>query len=89
MKINERDFFKYPFDKDEIEELLKGESASKMFNFKSPSLKKLGLKQDKLNNKELIKLMLQEPRFIRRPVIRIGEKVYFGANKAILEKLLG
>jgi arsenate reductase-like glutaredoxin family protein len=88
MKINERDFFKYPFDRDEIEELLKGESASEMCNFKSPSFKKLGIEQDKLNNKELINFMLQEPRLIHRPVVRIGKKVYFGANKAILENLL-
>ncbi len=69
--------------------LLKGKSASEMFNFKSPSFKKLGIPQDKLNNNDLIKLMLQEPRLIRRPVVRIAEKVYFSANKTILENLLG
>jgi len=88
VKINERDFFKYPFDKDEINGLLEGKSASEMFNFKSPSFNKLGIEQDKLNNNDLINLMLKEPRLIHRPVVRIGEKVYFGANKAILEKLI-
>jgi len=86
--INERDFFRNPFNRGEIEELLKGNSASEMFNFKSPSFKHLGLKRDKLSDNELINLMLQEPRLIRRPVVRIGDKVYFSANKAILENLI-
>jgi arsenate reductase-like glutaredoxin family protein len=61
VEINERDFFKNPFSRAEIEELLDGKSASEMFNFKSPSFKKLGLERDKLSDSELIDLMLKEP----------------------------
>jgi arsenate reductase-like glutaredoxin family protein len=62
--------------------------ASEMFNFRSPSFKALGLAKDKLSDQEHIDLMLKEPRLIRRPVIKIGDKVYFGASVAILEKIL-
>jgi len=69
--------------------MLKGRPASEMFNPRSPSIKSMGLEPAKLNNGELIDLMLQEPRLIRRPVVRIDGKVYFGADSKILETLLG
>ena len=86
--MNERDFFKDPFNQYEIEELLQGKPASEMFNFRSPSFKKLGLERDKLSDKELIDLMLKEPRLVRRPVVRINGKVYFSADRSVLEELI-
>jgi arsenate reductase-like glutaredoxin family protein len=59
-----------------------------MFNFRSPSFKKLGLDREKLHDNELIDLMLKEPRLIRRPVVQIDNEVYFAADKAILERVL-
>ena len=88
MEINERDFFKNPFSRSEIDELLQGKSASDMFNFRSPSFKQLGMERDKLSDKELIDLMLKEPRLVRRPVVRIDGKVYFSADKSVLENLI-
>jgi arsenate reductase-like glutaredoxin family protein len=58
-----------------------------MFNSRSPSVKNLGLEPDKLDDETLIDLMMQEPRLVRRPVVRIGEKVYFGANAEVLARL--
>jgi len=68
--------------------LLQGKAASDMFNFRSPSFKALGLEKDKLSDKELIDLMLKEPRLVRRPVVRIDGKVYFSADKSTLENLV-
>jgi arsenate reductase-like glutaredoxin family protein len=59
-----------------------------MFNPRSPSVKNMGLDPEKLSNDKLIDLMLQEPRLVRRPVVRIGEMVYFGADSKVIEKLL-
>jgi len=67
---------------------LQGRSASEMFNFRSPSFKKVGVDRNKLGDSDLIKLMLQEPRLIRRPLVRIGEDVYFGADSRVLAELL-
>jgi arsenate reductase-like glutaredoxin family protein len=88
VEINERDFFKKPFNQSEIEELLQGKPASEIFNFRSPSFKQLGLERDKLDDKELIGFILKEPRLVRRPVVRIDGKVYFSADKSVLEKLI-
>jgi arsenate reductase-like glutaredoxin family protein len=88
VELNERDFFKNPFNQSEMEELLQGKAASKMFNFRSPSFNQLGLDRDKLSDKELVDLMLKEPRFVRRPVVRINGKVYFSADRSFLEGLI-
>lgn len=88
MVINDRDFFKDTFSRDEITNLLAGRPASEMFNFSSPSFKKLGMNRDALNDAQMIDLMLKEPRLVRRPVVRIDGKVHFGANKALLEGLV-
>jgi arsenate reductase-like glutaredoxin family protein len=88
MELNERDFFKNPFGREEIENLLQGIPASEMFSFRSPSFKKMGLDRDKLKNKEMLDLMLKEPRLIRRPVVQIGKKVYFGADSKLLTEVL-
>lgn len=88
MEINERDFFKNPFSRAEIVALLGEKPPAEMFNFRSPSFKALGLKRDSLGPEELIDWMLKEPRLIRRPVVRIGEKVYFSADRSVLEGLL-
>jgi len=89
VEINERDFFKDTFTRAEIDELLQGRPASEMFNFRSPSFKQLGLERDKLSDNELIDLMLKEPRLVRRPVVRIDSNVYFGADRSVLDDLIG
>ncbi|MDY6893029.1 MAG: ArsC/Spx/MgsR family protein [Chloroflexota bacterium] len=68
--------------------LLQEKPASEMFNPRSPSVKSMGLDPSKLSNDEFIDLMVQEPRLVRRPVVRIGDQVYFGADSKVLEKLL-
>lgn len=88
MDITERDFFKKPFSRAEIENLLAGKPASDMFSVRSPSFKKLGLDLRMLDNQKMIDWMLKEPRLIRRPVVQIGQKVYFGATDAVLAEIL-
>jgi arsenate reductase-like glutaredoxin family protein len=67
--------------------LLGAKPASEMFNYKSPSFKQLGLGKDKLGDQDLIELMLKEPRLIKRPVLSIGDKVFFGAGPSTLDKI--
>ena len=88
VEIDERDFFKAPFTRAEIEALLQGQPAAAMFSFRSPAFKKLGLAQEKLADDDLIKLMMQEPRLIRRPIVKTGGKVYFGADSKTLAEIL-
>ena len=59
-----------------------------MFNFRSPSFKKIGVDRNLLSDNDLIKLMLNEPRLIRRPLVRIDEEVFFSADSKVLAELL-
>jgi arsenate reductase-like glutaredoxin family protein len=88
VEFNDRDFFKTPFQRAEIEALLQGKPAAVMFSFRSPSFKALGLDQAKLNDNDLINLMLKEPRLIRRPIVKIGKSVYFGADSEVLAEVI-
>ncbi len=87
-QIRDQDFFKNRFSRAEIENLLQGKPVSEMFNFRSPSFKKLSLDRDKLTDRDLMELILNEPRLIRRPVVKIGKKVYFGATRGVLAEIL-
>jgi arsenate reductase-like glutaredoxin family protein len=58
-----------------------------MFNPRSPSVKSMGLDPAKLSHDQVIDLMLKEPRLVRRPVVRLDDKVYYGADVRVLEKL--
>lgn len=86
--LKERDFFKEPFNRQEIKTILKEAPVSDMFNFNSPSFKKTGLKAHDLNDDELIDLMLGEPRMVRRPVVIVNGKTYFDASQKVLEEIL-
>ncbi len=72
-----------------MRELLKGRAASDIFSWRSPSFKALGRDAGSLSDDELIRLMLQEPRLIRRPMVRIGDELVVGANPKSLESALG
>ena len=82
----ERDFFKDPLSEAEIRGLSKGRPLSEMFAWRSPSFKALGLEAGALTDDDLIRLMLQEPRLIRRPMVQIGDELIVGADTKRLER---
>ena len=88
VEFTERDFFQEPFNRAEIKKLLQGGKPAEMFNFRSPSFKQMGLERDKLTDAKLIDLMLKETRLIRRPVVKLGRKVYFGADRKFLAEII-
>ena len=86
--MEERDFFKDPFSETEFRELLKGRTPADLFSWRSPSFKALGLKADHLTDDELVRLMLQEPRLVRRPLVAIGNELVIGADMKEVERVL-
>jgi len=85
MEVEERDFFKDPLSRDELQDLAKEEGLGNLFARRSPSLKKLGLDGQDLPESRMMELMFQEPRLIRRPLVRIGGKLVVGANMKTME----
>lgn len=88
MEIEERDFFKDPFSREELQDLANEEGLGNLFARRSPSLKKLGLDGQDLPDSQMMDLMLQEPRLIRRPLVRIGGTLVVGANMKTMEAAL-
>ena len=89
LEVAERDFFKEPLSAGELEELAGLAPLAELFAWRSPSLKKLGLAGQELADEELRRLMLAEPRLMRRPVIRRGDRLVIGANLKAVEEALG
>ena len=88
MQLEERDFFKEPFTRQEIQELASDVGTAQMFAKRSPSLKKMGLADQDLSDEQMVSLMLQEPRLVRRPLVRIGGQLLVGANMKAVEAAL-
>lgn len=91
--VSERDYFKEPFTEEELRGLVAelGEpGVSAMFAARSPSLKKMGLNAAELSDERKLSLMLEEPRLVRRPIVRLDDRLIIGASvKVITEALEG
>ena len=81
LELEERDFFKDAFSEQELRDILGDTPPSDIFSWRSPSVKKMGLNKDELTDDQLISLMLEEPRLIRRPLIRMNGKLIVGTDK--------
>ena len=85
LEVTDRDFFKETFSELEIRELAAMAGTENIFARRSPSLKKLSLADKELSDDEMVNLMLQEPKLIRRPLIKVGGKLMVGGGTAAVE----
>ena len=85
--FSERDFFKIPLSENEIRDLAGLASASEIFSWRSPAVKKLEVDPASMGDDGLIALMLKEPRLIRRPLFRVGSELIIGASPDSLANL--
>ena len=72
-----------------MRELLEGRPAAELFSWRSESFRALGLAPEGLDDEELLRLMLREPRLIRRPLVQVGGRLIAGADWKALEEALG
>ena len=86
--MEERDFFKEPFTQQEIQDLASDVGMAQIFARRSPSLKKRGLADQDRSDEQMVSLMLQEPRLVRRPLVRMGGRLLVGANIKAVEAAL-
>ena len=89
LELEERDYFKEPLSESELQQLASLASMSDLFAWRSPSFKKMGLAGQDLSDEQLLKMVLEEPRLLRRPVTRIGDKLVIGSNQKVLEQEVG
>jgi arsenate reductase-like glutaredoxin family protein len=89
LELQERNFFKEPFSEAELQELAAAVGLSELLARHSPTLKRMGLAGQELSEAEMLRLMLQEPRLMRRPVVKIDGQLLVGANLKAVEAALG
>ena len=88
-ETEDRDFFQDRFNEAELRELLGGRKPADVFSWNSPSFKALGRPADSLSDEELVQLMLDEPRLIRRPLVMVNGQLVIGGSQKALEAALG
>ena len=88
MEIEDRDFFKDRLSEQDLRTLIEVRPVSELFAWRSPTFKALGRNPNTFTEVELVDLMLQEPRLIKRPIIRIGDELVIGAGQKDLTSLL-
>ncbi|MXZ91988.1 MAG: hypothetical protein F4W95_03255 [Chloroflexi bacterium] len=91
LSVSERDYFKEPFTEGELRQLIAevGEpGVSAMFASRSPSLKKMGLDPAELSDERKVSLMLEEPRLVRRPIVRLDDRLIIGASVKVITQAL-
>ncbi len=84
MNFEERDFFKDEFSEEELRELLGDTPPTDIFSWRSPSARPLNLDREVVSPDELIRLMAEQPRLIRRPLIHTGDRLFAGTDKATM-----
>ncbi len=89
VELNERDFFKDGFSEAELRDLLGDTNPADVFSWRSPSARKLGLDRDTASPDELIHLMIDEPRLIRRPLIQVEGQLVVGTDKKAMAEAFG
>ena len=75
MELRSRAFFDDRFSEDELRRLFGDRPVADFFSWNSPSFRKLGVSRDSLGEDELLALMLEEPRLIRRPLVVVDGEI--------------
>ena len=89
VELDERDFFADPFTADELRQLIGDAPVADYFSWRSPSFRKLGLKRDEMSDDQMLALMADEPRLIRRPLIQTPDgKLIVGTDKKAMSALI-
>ena len=89
IELDERDFFADPFTGEELRGLIGDAPVSEYFSWRSPSFRKLGLKREEMSDNQMLELMAEEPRLIRRPLIMTPDgKLIVGTDKKAMADLV-
>jgi arsenate reductase-like glutaredoxin family protein len=85
--IEARDIFKQPLTEAEITGLLASIAWEDLFSWRSPTARARGIAPGSINAAEAVRMMAAEPRLIRRPVIRVGERIIVGTDMSAIAAL--
>jgi regulatory protein spx len=84
----ERDYARKPLTAEEINTIFGPESLADFLNTRHAIYKERRLADELPARDELIKLILDEPNLLRRPIVRCGKQVVIGFDREALTKLM-
>ena len=73
---------------EELRGLLRGRPVDDIFATRSPTYKKLGLADQKLDDEAKLRLMVENPTLIRRPLVTVGDELVVGMDARRIEEVL-
>src|SRR5712692_5297302 len=82
------DIFRTPLSVAGLRALLGARTPTALFSWKSPQARLRGVTPGSRSDEQLLELMAEEPRLIRRPLVRIGGQLVIGADTAQISALL-
>ena len=85
-----REYFKQRFTVAELKQLLKttGLTVSDILSVRSTPYKEMNLATKNLSDDEMLQLMTEEPRLIRRPLLVSGKDAVIGYNQSAIRELI-
>lgn len=91
VEYDKREYFKDRFTKDELTALLgsAGLSVGDVLSTRSRPYREMGLAEKDLPDSEILDLMVEEPRLLRRPIVIRDGRAVVGHNEAALRELIG
>ena len=89
MSVKERDYFSDPLSEGEIRDMASNAGMTNIFAWRSPSLKQKGVAGKDLSDNEMLNLIMEEPKLLKRPIVRIGDKLLVGGSLKVIEEALG
>ncbi|QFT89821.1 Regulatory protein MgsR [Bacillus sp. THAF10] len=89
IQFKEKHIFRETPSKEEMLNILSltTEGMDEILATRSQTFKELGLDVNDLSLSELIKIMIDEPKLLRRPIITSDNKLIVGYNESALQKL--
>jgi len=88
VELEERDFAKIPLSTSELEEIFRGRDPRELLNPKSPVFKAKGLEGRKLTPAQALKLIAEDARILKRPIVIVGGTMLAGFDRDALRKAL-
>lgn len=86
----ERHLFREPPTKEELLEIIKmtTNGTEDILSTRSRTFKELDVEIEDLTVSQLLEMLHEEPRLLRRPILVDGEKLIIGYNRNAMEELL-
>lgn len=90
IKYEERHLFKAPPTVEELLEIIKmtNNGLDEILSTRSQKFKELDVDIEELTVTQLLSMIHEEPRLLKRPILTDGEKLIVGYNKSMMEQLL-